>query len=91
MAIEVIDKIKQKNNGTFKIVDLSDVAYDDRVDAKEKMDSELLQANTKIEQVKTKMDEEISTLTSELDETRGELTLRIEEINTTTLKYRIVE
>lgn len=91
MAIEVIDKIKQKNNGTFKIVDLRDVAYDDRVDAKEKMDSELLQANTKIEQVKTKMDEEISTLTSELDETRGELTLRIEEINTTTLKYRIVE
>lgn len=84
MAIEVIDKIKQKNNGTFKIVDLSDVAYDDGVDAKAKIDSELTQVNAKI-------DEGINTLTSELGETREELTSRIQEVNVTTLKYRIVE
>lgn len=28
MAIEVISKIKQKNNGDFKLVDLADVDYD---------------------------------------------------------------
>lgn len=28
MAIEVIGKFKQKNNGTFKLVDLVDVDYD---------------------------------------------------------------
>lgn len=80
MAIEVIDKIKQKNNGTFKIVDLSDVAYDDNVDAKEKIDSELSQVN-----------EGIVTLTNELEEAREELASKIQEVNTTTLKYRIVE
>lgn len=29
MAIEVIDKIKQKNSGTFKLVDAEDVQYDE--------------------------------------------------------------
>ena len=29
MAIELIDKIKQKNGGTFKLVDSEDVAYGD--------------------------------------------------------------
>jgi lysophospholipase L1-like esterase len=28
MSVEVIDKLKQKNNGTFKIIDLDDVDYD---------------------------------------------------------------
>lgn len=28
MSIEIIDKLKQKNNGTFKLVDLDDVDYD---------------------------------------------------------------
>lgn len=28
MSIEVISKIKQKNNGTFKLMDLADVDYD---------------------------------------------------------------
>lgn len=29
MAIELIDKIKQKNSGDFKLVDAEDVQYDD--------------------------------------------------------------
>ena len=29
MAIELIDKIKQKNSGTFKLMDAEDVQYDD--------------------------------------------------------------
>lgn len=28
MSIEIIDKLKQKNNGTFKLIDLEDVDYD---------------------------------------------------------------
>lgn len=84
MAIEVIDKIKQKNNGTFKIVDLSDVAYDDNVDAKEKIDSELSRVNTKL-------NEDITTLTNELEVVKEELTSRIQEVHSTTLKYRIIE
>lgn len=28
MSIEVISKIKQKNNGAFKLMDLADVDYD---------------------------------------------------------------
>ena len=28
MAIEIIDKLKQKNNGSFKLVDAEDVDYD---------------------------------------------------------------
>lgn len=84
MAIEVIDKIKQKNNGTFKIVDLSDVAYDDNVDAKEKIDSELSRVNTKL-------NEDITTLTNELEVAKEELTSRIQEVYSATLKYRIIE
>ena len=84
MAIEVIDKIKQKNNGTFKIVDLSDVAYDDNVDAKEKIDSELSRVNTKL-------NEDITTLTNELEVAKEELTSRIQEVYSVTLKYRIIE
>ena len=84
MAIEVIDKIKQKNNGTFKIVDLSDVAYDDNVDAKEKIDSELSRVNTKL-------NEDITTLTNELEVVKEELTSRIQEVYSATLKYRIIE
>lgn len=40
MSIEIIDKLKQKNNGTFKLMDLDDVDYDGTgKSAKEKMDS----------------------------------------------------
>lgn len=84
MAIEVIDKIKQKNNGTFKIVDLSDVAYDDNVNAKEKIDSELSRVNTKL-------NEDITTLTNELEVVKEELDSRIQEVYSATLKYRIIE
>ena len=28
MSVEVIDKLKQKNNGNFKLVDLDDIDYD---------------------------------------------------------------
>lgn len=84
MAIEVIDKIKQKNNGTFKIVDLSDVAYDDNVDAKEKIDSELSRVNAKL-------NEGMVTLTNELEEAREELASKIQEVHSTTLKFRIVD
>lgn len=84
MAIEVIDKIKQKNNGAFKIVDLSDVAYDESIDAKEKIDMELSKINEKLTEDKT-------TLTNEIQDTKEELTLKIQEVHNTTLKYRIVE
>ena len=84
MAIEVIDKIKQKNNGTFKIVDLSDVAYDDNVDAKEKIDSELSRVNTKL-------NEDITTLTNELEVAKEELTSSIQEVYSATLKYSLLE
>lgn len=39
MAVNIIDKLKQKNNGEFKIVDLVDVSYDGTgKDAKEVLD-----------------------------------------------------
>ena len=39
MSIEIIDKLKQKNNGKFKLVDLDDVDYGDGTSAKDKIDS----------------------------------------------------
>ena len=39
MSIEIIDKLKQKNNGKFKLVDLDDVDYGDGTSAKAKIDS----------------------------------------------------
>ena len=75
MAIEVIDKIKQKNNGTFKIVDLSDVAYDDNVDAKEKIDSELSRVNAKL-------NEGMTILTNELEEAKEKIDLKLSQVNT---------
>lgn len=40
MSIEIIDKLKQKNSGTFKLMDLDDVDYDGTgKSAKEKIDS----------------------------------------------------
>lgn len=39
MSIEIIDKLKQKNNGTFKLMDLDDVDYGDGTSAKDKIDS----------------------------------------------------
>lgn len=53
MAIQLIDKIKQKNNGTFKLVDASDINWDidipadnlpDDVPTKEEMDTAISQA-----------------------------------------------
>ena len=39
MAIELIDKIKQKNNGKFKLVDSVDVQFDESgISVKEKID-----------------------------------------------------
>ena len=39
MPIELIDKIKQKNNGSFKLMDAQDVQYDDTgMSVKEKLD-----------------------------------------------------
>ena len=39
MSIEIIDKLKQKNNGKFKLMDLDDVDYGDGTSAKDKIDS----------------------------------------------------
>lgn len=39
MSIEIIDKLKQKNNGKFKLIDLDDVDYGDGTSAKSKIDS----------------------------------------------------
>lgn len=39
MSIEIIDKLKQKNNGKFKLIDLDDVDYGDGTSAKAKIDS----------------------------------------------------
>ena len=38
MAIEIIDKIKQKNNGDFKLMDAEDVNYDGTKSVKEALD-----------------------------------------------------
>lgn len=39
MSIDIIDKLKQKNNGNFKLIDLSDVDYDgNNTNAKEVID-----------------------------------------------------
>ena len=39
MAISLIDKIKQKNNGTFKLVDAVDIAWDDHTGLVDKINS----------------------------------------------------
>lgn len=40
MSIQIIDKLTQKNNGTFKLMDLKDVDYDGTgKSAKDKIDS----------------------------------------------------
>lgn len=40
MSIEIIDKLKQKNSGKFKLMDLEDVDYDgNETSTKEKIDS----------------------------------------------------
>lgn len=42
MAVEVVDKLKPKNNGKFKIVDIQDIDYEGK-DAKTKIE-ELIEA-----------------------------------------------
>lgn len=39
MAIEIIDKLKQKNGGTFKLMDAADVAWDEETGLVEKINS----------------------------------------------------
>ena len=39
MAIELIDKIKQKNNGTFALVDATDVEFEDGTRLQELLNS----------------------------------------------------
>jgi hypothetical protein len=49
MAVELISKIKQKNNGDFKLVDLSDVDYDGNgKSAKDKFDETVNDLQTEI-------------------------------------------
>lgn len=49
MAIELIDKIKQKNGGTFKLVDSEDVAYGDS-----SVEEEIKNVSKKIQEVASK-------------------------------------
>ena len=58
MAIEIISKLKQKNNGKFKLIDLDDIDYDGNgVSAKEFLDKQ-------IESIKSSTSSEVATKTA---------------------------
>ena len=55
MAIELIDKIKQKNGGTFKLMDAEDVAFGEH-SLTEEMDSVKTQLPTEIDVERKRLD-----------------------------------
>ena len=64
MAIELIDKIKQKNAGTFKLMDAADVDYDGSgsMSVKEKLDDIAASVESGISDEDFATDEEILAL-----------------------------
>ncbi len=64
MAIELIDKIKQKNAGTFKLMDAADVDYDGSgsMSVKQKLDDIAASVESGISDEDFATDEEILAL-----------------------------
>lgn len=64
MAIELIDKIKQKNAGTFKLMDAADVDYDGSgsMSVKQKLDDIAASVESGISDKDFATDEEILAL-----------------------------
>lgn len=64
MAIELIDKIKQKNSGTFKLMDAADVDYDGSgsMSVKQKLDDIAASVESGIQDADFATDEEINAL-----------------------------
>ena len=64
MAIELIDKIKQKNAGTFKLMDAADVDYDGSgsMSVKQKLDDIAASVESGISDEDFDTDEEILAL-----------------------------
>ena len=66
MAIELIDKIKQKNGGTFKLMDAEDVAFGEH-SLTEEMDSVKTQLSQETDSVKTQLSKEIDVERKRID------------------------
>ena len=67
MAIELIDKIKQKNAGTFKLMDAADVDYDGSgsMSVKQKLDDIAASVESGISDEDFATDEEILALSQQ--------------------------
>ncbi len=59
MAIEVIDKIKQKNSGSFKLMDAEDVQYDETGESVKEKIRKMEQASGEITEITDEELEEI--------------------------------
>jgi hypothetical protein len=57
MAIEVIDKIKPKNGLNFKIANCEDIAYDNTISVKEKIDNISNNVNSELVAINHKLDD----------------------------------
>lgn len=67
MAIELIDKIKQKNGGTFKLMDAEDIAFGEH-SLTEDIDNRFNQINHKIDTNKAQTDVRLNLLDSKLQQ-----------------------
>lgn len=81
MSIEIIDKLKQKNNGTFKLIDLEDVDYDGTgISTKDKIE-ELVDNQITLEKDDTSFDGVDDTIHDNLTTTDKRIIGAINEVN----------
>lgn len=82
MSIEIIDKLKQKNNGTFKLIDLEDVDYDGTgTSTKDKIEG-LVDNQITLEKDDTSFDGIDDTIHDNLTTTDKRIIGAINEVNT---------
>ncbi|MCX0396979.1 M14 family metallopeptidase [Clostridium perfringens] len=74
MPIEVIDKIKQKNGGTFKLMDAKDIAIDDTniEDYAKNIKEENNKINDKINAIKSQTTQEFSKQINTINDTKAD-------------------
>ena len=81
MSIEIIDKLKQKNNGTFKLIDLEDVDYDGTGTSTKDKIEELVDNQITLEKDDTSFDGVDDTIHDNLTTTDKRIIGAINEVN----------